>query len=116
MEAYLFFGLMFVLLSAPFVAALLLLSRALRHFGVSRGLSITAFCILAVMTLPPFVAQMATLFSGFAPIGYFLLSAPFEPNGFSGFISEYAAHLRLHLSGSFLVLLLSIFISRKFVP
>jgi len=115
LEAFLFFGLMFFLLSTPFAVVLFIVARLLRRFGVSRPLSIALFCVLAVATLSPFVAQMATLFSGFAPIGYFLLSAPFESNGLTGLASEYAAHLQLHLVGSGLVLLLSLVFARKFV-
>lgn len=103
MTGILFFGGIYAVLALPFILALRYLLRRLASQGTAplRGAAICA--LLGVLLLTPYLTQMATLFAGFVPIGYFILSAPFYPDDSSRLIEILVKAWRLHVAGMLIV-------------
>ena len=96
----LFFLAIYVVLALPIIAVLWALAWLLRKRHVPRTKSIAIFTIIATLALTPYATQMATLYVGIVPMGYFILSMPFEAKGaVAVFFRVYYDFLTIHLVG-----------------
>ena len=112
-----FFLGVYIVLAIPFMAMLAILAWILRKRRVSRAKSILIFTAAAVLALSPFATQMASLYVGIAPMGYFILAMPFEAKGAAAFfIRVYFGFLAAHLIGMALVAIVSSYVAHKVFP
>ena len=107
----------YLVLTIPFIAVLAILVWILRKRHVARTKSIAIFTAAAIPALTPFATQMASLYVGIAPMGYFILSMPFEGKGAAAFfIGVYFEFLKTHLIGMALIAGASLYIAHKLFP
>ena len=112
-----FFLAIYLVLAIPFIAVLAILVWILRKRRVARTKSIAIFTAVATTALTPFATQMASLYVGIAPMGYFILSMPFEGKGAAAFfIGVYFEFLKTHLVGMALIAAASWYVAHKLFP
>jgi len=113
----LFFLAIYVVFALPIIAALWTLAWLLRKRHVPRTKSIAIFTITATLALTPYATQMATLYVGIVPMGYFIFAMPFEAKGAAVFFFRvYYDFLTIHLVGMTLTGIVSFYVAHKLFP
>jgi len=113
----LFFLAVYVVLAIPFIGVLATLAWILRKGRVARAKSIATFSAVALLALTPFATQMASLYVGIAPMGYVILSIPFEGDGAAAFyLRVFLEFVSIHLVGMVLIGIASLYVAHRLFP
>lgn len=108
-----FFIIAYLVFALPFILLLWLLKILLTKTSKNRIEKIVIFSIAAILLLSPFATQMASLFVGAAPIGYFLIEGVFNPKAMDFSKKVFLDFFNFHIIGIIITTLISIYVSVK---